>query len=260
MASLAADAFVIDLEDGVSASEKPAARQRLLDGWPFGLPPEKAWLRVNGDDDGLAADLELIARLRPSWVVLPKVEQVERVAHVCRHVADWETRVGLMIETATGVTRVRELAAVAPQVSALIVGSADLARSMGARPDEERQWEHVLLSEIVLAARTHDLLAIDSVYFHFRDETGLERHATLARRLGYDAKSCIHPDQLATIHRVFSPTPDERRWAERVAEEWVRQDGDRAGVVVVDGEMIEALHLELAREILSRAETGDGSE
>lgn len=257
-----ADGFIVDLEDAVGPPHKSDARRLLSRGWPFGLAPEKAWLRINAshDKDAFAADLELAETIQPAWLVLPKAEELQVVERLCKVQSKWNGRVGLMIETAAGVTRVRELAAVAPEVGALIVGSADLRRSLHARPDGERVWEHHALAEILLAARVHGLLAIDSVYFRLHDVPGLERHATLARQLGYDGKSCIHPDQIETIHRVFAPTREERHWAARVIEEWERQDGERQGVVVVDDEMIEALHLALARAILSRAGLEEGSE
>jgi citrate lyase beta subunit len=103
------------------------------------------------------------------------------------------------------------------------------------------------------AARIHRCEAIDSVFFHFRDLEGLGEHARIARELGYDGKSCIHPMQIDPIHEIFSSTEDELAWARAVREAWVAQDGATRGVVVSNGEMIEALHVELAERILARA-------
>lgn len=262
MTELPADGFVVDLEDGVAPAHKHEARERLSRNWPFGLDPERAWLRINAshNEDAFAADLELAETIRPAWLVLPKAEDLQVVERICEVVTEWNGRVALMIETAAGVARVRDLATLAPTVGALIVGSADLRRSLQARPDGERVWEQHALAEILLAARHRGLLAIDSVYFHLKDEPGLVRHATLARQLGYDGKSCIHPDQIETIHRVFTPSAEELHWATRVVEEWERQDGGRQGVVVVDDEMIEALHLALAQAILTRTRSKEESE
>ena len=108
------------------------------------------------------------------------------------------------------------------------------------------------MSEILLAARMAGCAAVDAVTFEFRNAEKLESDARFARELGFDGKSCIHPGQIETIHRVFSSTPEEIDWAERVLETWEAQDGDRSGVVVMGQEMIEALHLDIARRILAR--------
>jgi citrate lyase subunit beta/citryl-CoA lyase len=96
--------------------------------------------------------------------------------------------------------------------------------------------------------------ALDSVYFRYRDAAGLERHARVARELGYDGKSCIHPDQVPVLHAVFASTADEIAWARRVLDAWRDGDGEGRGVVAMAGaEMIESLHVRLAERILSRA-------
>ena len=109
------------------------------------------------------------------------------------------------------------------------------------------------MSEILLAARMHDCAAIDAVHFRFRDLEGLEQEARIARDLGFDGKSCIHPGQIEVVHRIFSSSPEELHWAGEVLRGWDEGDGERQGVVVIEGEMIEALHVDLARRILDRA-------
>lgn len=253
--SLAADAVVVDLEDGVSLQQKESARELLREAAAARLLPEGSpWmLRVNGvGSAGHEDDLSLAEALRPPFVLLPKAEDPEEV----RDLADWFVGHGsgtaLMIETARGVAAARELASCHEGVAALVVGSADLRLSLRARPDEERTWERHALAEILLAARAAGILAIDSVFFRFRDDEGLRRHAAIARGLGYDGKSCIHPAQIPVIHEVFAPTEDEVGWARRVVEAWRTLDGERRGVLVVDGEMIEALHVTVAGRILER--------
>jgi citrate lyase beta subunit len=254
--SLAADAFVVDLEDGVSAQQKESARELLREAAaarfiPDGVP----WmLRVNGvGSAGHEDDLSLAEALRPPVVLVPKAEDPEEVGDL----ADWFSGHGsgtaLMIETARGVAAARELAACHESIAALVVGSADLRMSLRARPDDDRMWERHALGEILLAARAAGLLAIDSVYFRFRDDEGLRRHASIARGLGYDGKSCIHPAQIPVLHEVFAPSQEEVGWARRVVEAWRTLDGERRGVLVVDGEMIEALHVTVAGRILERS-------
>jgi citrate lyase subunit beta/citryl-CoA lyase len=244
LASIAADCFVVDLEDGVPPVEKAAARQNLRDA-AGQLPPDRWALRVNHHDtEWFEDDLKLAGELKPAAAVIPKAEDPEVVGKLGMTAA-------LMIETALGAGRARELAAI-PSVEALFYGSADMQRSLGARPGADRGWELHTMSELLLAARMGGCAAIDAVTFEFRDDAKLERDARVARELGFDGKSCIHPGQIETIHRIFSSTAEEIAWAEGLLAGWREQDGDRAGVVVVDGEMIEALHLDIARRILAR--------
>lgn len=254
-ATLPADAVLIDLEDGVAPDAKDEARDNVRRALADGRFPENRWgIRVNAvGSPEHDPDLDLVAETAPPFAVLPKADDVDAVAGIAGAWAAHGTATGLMIETARGVGRARELAAAHPRVTALIVGSADLRLSLRARPDPDRAWERHALAEVLLAARMHGCRAIDAVYFRFRDDEGLERDAGVARDLGYDGKSCIHPAQVETIHAVFSSTPDEIAWARGVLEAWRRDDGAGRGVVVLDGEMIEALHVDLARRILDRA-------
>ena len=250
-----ADVVCVDLEDGVAPGEKAEARANLRDAPPVdpasgGVP----WmLRVNPPRTPWHHDdLDLAAELRPPVTVLPKAEHTEAVQALARRCGRWGGRVALMIETARGAAAVRELAGAHPAVEMLILGSADLRRSIGARPGEGRDWEALAMQELLLAARVCGCAAVDSVYFHYKDDSGLREHARVGRDLGYDGKSCIHPSQVAVIHEVFASSPEEVAWARAIERGWREQEGGRRGIVVVGGEMIEALHLEIARRILDR--------
>jgi len=256
MPRLPADALLVDLEDGVAPAEKAAARASVREAARQGLfegePPRG--LRVNAScSPWHYDDLDLAAELRPGLTVLPKAEEPEQARRFCSHCAAWGGEAGLMIETARGVARLEELAGCHPGVTLLIFGSADYRRSLGARPGPNRSWETLALQRMLLAARVHGCQAIDSVYFHYRDEQGLREHAAVARELGFDGKSCIHPDQVGPIHEIFSSSDEEVRWALAVQQAWREQQGTQRGVVVLDGEMIEALHVEVAQRILARA-------
>lgn len=250
---LDADAVILDLEDGVAPGDKQGAREQLLraareDLLAAGAP---CWLRVNPiGTPWHEADLDLARRLPLRGIVLPKAECVEEVRRSFRQLDLAGAENGLMIETARGVGRVRDLAQAEDSVALLIYGSADYRLDLGARPDAGREWERLALQEILLAARMADCLAIDGVHFEFRDLAGLECEAALTAGLGFDGKSCIHPGQIETIRRVFSPGAEQLAWARRVLEAWREQDGDSRGVIVAEGEMLEALHVRLARRIL----------
>lgn len=253
---LPADAVLLDLEDGVAPTRKDEARENLRRVAREGrLAGCRQWmLRVNSPSSYWHADdLDLARELRPAVTFLPKAEEAEHVRRLGRHCERWSGRVGLILETARGIGLARSLAGAHPGVELLAFGSADYRRSLGARPGPGREWEMLALQEILLAARMHGCQAIDSVYFRFRDEQGLTEHGRVARELGYDGKSCIHPHQVGPIHRLFSSTEDEIAWARAVEAAWREQQGDARGVAVLDGEMIESLHLEVAARIRSRA-------
>jgi citrate lyase beta subunit len=250
---LPADLVIVDLEDGVAPGEKDAAREHVRRAAACGTLGARPWmLRVNGGPTGPPAeDLTLVGFAKPSGVVLPKASDPASVGLLAARFADHGASTALMIETAAGVACVAALARAHVEVRMLIVGSADLRLSLGARPDADRLWERHALAEILLAARANGAVAIDSVYFHYRDADGLRRHAAIARDLGYDGKSCIHPGQVATIHEVYASTSDEIAWAQRVLAAWAAGDGEARGIVAMEGEMIEALHVTVARRILS---------
>ncbi len=253
--ALAADLILVDLEDGVAPADKDTARENVRAAVSASaIGGERGWmLRVNGGRLGPPPeDLRLVGFAHPSVVVLPKVEDPETVRNFAGRFADLGAATALMIETAVGVASAMDLLSAHPAVCMAIVGSADLRASLRARPDADRVWEQHALSHVLLAARRFNRLAIDSVYFRYQDDVGLRAHAALARTLGYDGKSCIHPDQVATIHDVYKSTADEIAWARRVLLAWAQGDGGAKGVVAMDGEMIEPLHVGLAERILER--------
>ncbi len=256
MTSLGADAVIVDLEDGVAPTEKAAARSAITAAAQRGeLQRLPAWMiRINAPGSSEhSADLALAETLRPSRVVVPKAEDPSAVFRIAERLQDSGCAVALMIETARGVGRARDLAGCHSRVESLILGSADLRLSMGARPDPGRAWERHAMGEILLAARMHGCEAVDGVFFRFRDLEGLARHATIARDMGYDGKSCIHPDQIPPVHEVYRSDAEEIAWAQRVLAAWSEQGGEHRGIVIADGEMIEALHVSLAERILARA-------
>lgn len=254
-ASRGADALIVDLEDALPPEDKAAARERVLSELGQGTLPRSFMLRINPPGTPWhEQDLALAALCRPERVLVPKAESPELVRMLANRFDRHGSATALMIETARGVGRARELAACHPKLEMLILGSADLRLSLGAREEGAgRSWELHALSEVLLAARMAGCAAIDSAYFALRDHAGLEAHARVARALGYDGKSCIHPDQIETVHAVYASTPEEVAWARGVLGAWREQHGERAGIVVVDGSMVEALHVILAERILARA-------
>jgi len=239
-----ADAVIVDLEDAVAASAKDSARGSLaawLDGGGSGIV-----VRINdAASAAFDADLEIVARPGVVAVVVPKAERSDELARV-RAAAPAAALLPL-IETAAGVDRVREIAA-APGVQRLAFGSIDLQLDLGIEGDGEELL--VFRSALVLASRLAALEApIDGVSTAIDDAAALDADTRRARRLGFGAKLCIHPRQVAGVHAAFAPSASELAWAGRVVAAAAQSSG---GAVAVDGRMIDRPVLLRAQALLAR--------
>jgi citrate lyase subunit beta/citryl-CoA lyase len=252
--TLGADTLILDLEDGVHPDVKAEGRDRLV-----GLLPEldlggaEIFIRVNASGTPwVDEDLEMVARTRPSGVVLPKVEQPAWVGDVVGRL-DGAVPMFLMIETATGVLAAPELARTSPQVGGLVFGAADFRESLRAGHLPEEMELYHARSRILLAARAAGIEAFDTPWFAYKNSAGLEASARRVRQMGFDGKTAIHPSQVAAINEIFSPTVAEIERARRIVD--AMNDALASGryVATVGNEMIEALHLEEAKRTLERA-------
>jgi citrate lyase subunit beta/citryl-CoA lyase len=239
-----ADAVIVDLEDAVAAGAKDSARAALaawLDGGGSGIA-----VRIN--DAASAAfddDLRLVARDGVAAVVVPKAERADDLARV-RAAAPAAALLPL-IETAAGIASARRIAS-APGVRRLAFGSIDLQLDLGIDGDGDELL--VFRSELVLASRLAALDApVDGVSTAIDDAAALDADTRRARRLGFGAKLCIHPRQIAAVHAAFAPSADELAWAERVVAATVGAGG---GAVAVDGRMVDRPVLLRARALLAR--------
>ena len=259
-ASRGADILVLDLEDGVHRGRKEAARGRLSRSLAeLAAGGAAVAVRVNPPGSPLGRqDLEAIREAGGeaarnagfAAVLLPKVETVAAVREAGRILAA-AMPLWLMIETARGAAAVFELAR-EDGVSGLVFGSADYRLSVGSRASpEERELDHAR-QRILLAARAAGVCCWDAPWFAFRDLEGLRRSARRAFELGFDGKSAIHPAQLPVIHEEFTPTAEERAWAERVVRAMEDAGARGEAVAELDGELLEELHLRQAKRLLAR--------
>ena len=156
-----------------------------------------------------------------------------------------------MIETLAGVADIAGIAA-EPGLSALILGQNDLAAEINARPGPDRAPLHLAMSLIVTHARHRGLIALDGVYNAFQDASGFEAECRQGRAFGFHGKTLIHPSQIALANAAFSPDEAEVAWAEAVVSAYAQPGAEDAGVLRIDGRMVERLHLEQARRLLAR--------
>ncbi|MFW5881062.1 MAG: HpcH/HpaI aldolase/citrate lyase family protein [Roseicyclus sp.] len=253
---LAVDAIIFDLEDAVPAEEKPAARRLLAETLAAGgYGPRARIVRINGFDTAWGAeDLETLAAARPEAILLPKVgdpgdvEALARKLDARRETAG--TTIWAMMETPAGILNAARIAA-APRMAGFVMGTNDLAKELGSRT---RGGLATALQTCLLAARAHGLVCVDGVYNAFRDDEGLARECAEGRDFGFDGKTLIHPAQIEVANAAFAPSPDEIALARRQIEAYEAALREGQGVAVVDGKIVENLHVDTARATLAKAE------
>jgi citrate lyase beta subunit len=245
-----ADAVVADLEDAVPAGEKEAARTVTRTALAGAVSDSLLAVRVNAFGTGnLQADLEVTAGLDLDALVLPKATP-EAVAALGAE----GPPVIAIVETAIGLRHAFETAR-SERVAALVLGAVDLGLELGLEPRVDGQEILYARSRLVVESAAAGIRSpFDVVHVNTRDDAGLEAEARLARALGFRGKACIHPDQVAIVNRVFSPTTEELERARRVIDAYEHARAHGRGVVALDGEMIDLPVVERARRVLAETE------
>jgi citrate lyase subunit beta/citryl-CoA lyase len=273
--TLEADHVLFDLEDATAPSEKAGARSIVvesLQALDFGR--RAVAVRVNGVDTPWCyrdvVDVVEPAGDRIDTVILPKVESAADVTFLDRLLTQIELaqgwpvgRIGLevLIESASGVQQVDEIARASTRLEALIFGPGDLSASLGLSQltigtlegDYPGDVWHYALMRLLVAARANGLLAIDGPYAAFADLSGLERSARRTAALGYDGKWVIHPSQIETVNRVYSPDPATYARAEGILAAYRQAtEGEGRGAVRFEGEMIDEANRKMAEAVARR--------
>jgi citrate lyase subunit beta/citryl-CoA lyase len=190
-------------------------------------------------------------------VLLPKVESATAVSDaldaLAAHGAPASLEIWCMLETPRGILAAGAIAGASPRVGALVMGTSDLTRELRARHTSGREPLLTSLGLCVLAARAHGRTALDGVHLDLEDAAGLAATCRQARDLGFDGKTLIHPSQIEVANGAFSPSPGEVAQARRVIEAHAAAAEAGRGVAVLDGRLIENLHVEEARRVLALA-------
>ena len=264
-----ADALILDLEDSVAVSAKEAGRQaatEFLLEWRKASRTKKIFVRVNALDTGLAdADLDAVMPLRPDAIMLPKATGGHDVQHLGVKLAvreaendlpDGSTQIlPIATETAGALFAMGSYARASRRTCGLTWGAEDLSANLGAETNRDASGAYtspyMLARSLTLFAAAHaGVDAIDTVFGSFRDSAGLRAECEAARRDGFTAKMAIHPDQIAIINEVFTPSPEAIAKARMIVEAFERNPD--LGVAAVDGEMYDRPHLLRARRVLAR--------
>ncbi len=254
--TLACDAIILDLEDAVAPDAKPQARAQAVAAIAAGgFGGREMIIRCNGLDTPWGADdLAAAAAAGPDAILVPKVNGPDDVATydaaiaaAPRHTALWA-----MIETPAAVLDLRAIAQTAQssRLTCWAIGLNDLAKAMGGRQTPDRGPHLPILSLAVAAARAHGLAILDSVTNAIDDPALLEAHCRQAADIGFDGKTLIHPNQIETANRLFSPDAAEVGWARAVIAAYAQPENARKGALQVEGRLAERLHLDQAERLV----------
>jgi len=247
---LTCDVILFDLEDAVAPDAKIEARSTLHDALAQGGYGGRLKLvRINGlDTDWGADDARAAAKMPCDGVLVPKVSSpadLDAVADLVPDLPLWA-----MMETPLGILNAQTIAA-HPRLEGFVIGTNDLAKDMGSRT---RAALTTALQHCLLAARAAGIVAIDGVYNAYQDEDGLQRECIEGRDMGFDGKSLIHPAQLDTANAVFGPTAEDIDLAHRQIAAFDAAVAEGQGVAVLDGRIVENLHIVTARATLAKAD------
>jgi citrate lyase subunit beta/citryl-CoA lyase len=272
--SSGADALILDLEDSIAPSQKASARAQvaaLLD-----VSPSRVWsffVRVNPLDSGIALD-DVAAVVKPGLnaLLIPKANGAEDIVRFGHYLDALEASAGMprgevklavvATETAKAMFSLMSYSTprAHPRLIALTWGAEDLSAVVGATDNKENDgtWSapyQVARAQCLFAAAAAEVTAIDTLYANFRDREGLEQDCRRSRRDGFLGRIAIHPDQVETINRCFTPSPEEIAHAQRIIEAFEANPG--AGTLGIDGKMVDIPHLKAARKMLASIRTED---
>ncbi|HWW57899.1 MAG TPA: CoA ester lyase [Sphingopyxis sp.] len=263
-AASGADAIILDLEDSVSLANKDAARHAIAD-YLAGAREVVTLVRVNPLDGHLtAADVAAIAAARPDAIMLPKAEGAPSIAQLDTILRSESARdaslppiLPIATETPTAIFTLGSYRETKERLLGLTWGAEDLPAAIGATTSRETDGSYTSPYEVaramtLFAAHAAGAAAIDTVFPAIRDEAGLAAYAARARRDGFTGMMAIHPSQVAPINAAFTPSAEEAARAQAIVDAFAANPG--AGVLQVDGKMVDAPHLKQARHILSLAD------
>ena len=251
-----ADILILDLEDGVSPESKRSAREnilRVLDEGGYGA--REIGVRINGvNSEWYEEDVEAIAGSSANMIVFPKVEMAENIENLVNLMekknAPSEMKIWCMIETARGVLNANMIAAAHEKVEALLIGSADLTKDLRAQHLKNRMPLITSIQLCILAARANGLTILDSPFFDLTDDEGFLDSCRQGREMGFDGKTLLHPKTIDGANKIFGPSDQEIAWAGKIKAAHDAAVAEGKGVTLVDGQLIEALHVEEAQRLV----------
>ena len=250
---LAVDAIIFDLEDAVSVDEKIASRSTLAEALNAGgYGARMKIVRVNAFDTPWGFDdAKATVSMGADAILLPKVSalaDLDALAQITGDIPLWA-----MMETPVGMLNAAAIAS-HPKLQGMVMGINDLAKDLQIRHRTDRLPLQTSLGLCLLAAKAHGLVIVDGVYNAFKDDEGLKVECEQGRDMGFDGKTLIHPAQIDLTNAAFSPTDKEVELARRQIDAFQAAEAAGQGVAVVDGKIVENLHVATARDTLAKVD------
>jgi citrate lyase subunit beta/citryl-CoA lyase len=257
--SIAADCLILDLEDSVAPDAKDMARDQVVAALKEGYGQREVLVRVNGLNSPWGhADLVATAKCGAHGVLLPKVESADAVrqaeAILEASGAPDDLAMWCMMETPRGILKAEEIALSSHRMSGFVMGTSDLAKDLQCLHTRDRLPMITSLGICLLVARAYGLAVLDGVYLDLNDDAGFEFSSTQGRELGFDGKTLIHPKTVEMTNRIFAPSAIEVEWSKKIIAAHAEASALGKGVVVVEGKLIENLHVTNARRLVKLAE------
>ncbi len=258
--TLAADGLILDLEDAVAPDAKEMARQQIgaaLKAGGYGA--RELIVRVNGLESPWGYDdIVAAAGFGADAILLPKVESAGAV-HQAETImeasgAPQALSVWCMMETPLGMLHAEEIAEASPRVGALVMGTSDLAKDLYAAHTRDRLPMITALGLCMLAARAAGIAILDGVHLDLGDDEGFAYSCRQGKELGFDGKTLIHPKTIDVANEVFGPSEEEVEWSRTIITAHAEAAKEGKGIVVVDGKLIENLHVLNAKRVVAMAE------
>ena len=258
--SLPADGLILDLEDAVAPDSKEIARKQVCEAVAAGgFGMRELIIRVNALSTKWGyEDIAAASKSGADALLLPKVESADAIRHMeaimRANGAPDSMTIWAMMETPRSVLESQRIAESTPRMECLVMGTSDLAKELDCTHTHERLPFMTSLGLCLLAARAAGLAILDGVYLDLNDETGFEFACKQGSELGFDGKTLIHPKQVGPCNKVFTPRPEDVAWSRKIIDAHAQAAARGEGVVVVDGKLIENLHVESARRVVSMAD------
>ena len=256
--TLSADCLILDLEDAVAPDAKVQARENIRTALESGFGYRETIVRINSLNTQWGLDdLKYFADAKADAILLPKVEsaaQIQEVANLFKQFNPSNTlKIWAMIETPMAIFKLPEIASSHPLLETLVMGTSDLVKDLHARHTPSRVETQTALSLSVLAARAHHLCVLDGVHLSLDDEAGLKLSCIQGRDMGFDGKTLIHPSQISLANEIFGPSPQEVDEAKQKINTYEAAISSGAGIAVLNGKLVEELHIQDAKRILALA-------
>ncbi|MFZ5789484.1 MAG: HpcH/HpaI aldolase/citrate lyase family protein [Pseudomonadota bacterium] len=258
--TLGADVIIMDLEDAVAPEAKRDARLQVVNAVKAGgYGPREVVIRVNGLNTPWGyGDLAAVAQAGADAILIPKVESVETVRQaetvLVANGAPDELALWCMMETPRAMLNAEAVAGASRRVTCFVMGTSDLTKDLHARHTRDRLPLVTSLGLCLLAARAYGLAILDGVHLDLEDEAGFEAACRQGAEMGFDGKTLIHPKTIPAANRIFAPAPEDVAWSRRVIAAHAEAAAEGRGIVVLDGKLIENLHVLNARRIVDLAE------